>query len=154
MIVLMGFAGMGIDMGYLRYMRGTMQAATDSAARAGVAYEAQNRVGASDTAGMTQAAQQDASSIKDPPVTASHYCACSDSSASTCSTMDCPGNRIIGYVNVDAQTALNTFPPYPALPLRASFLRGRRTLDCWHGSCHGLPAQELPYDAQLHPWLP
>ncbi len=35
MIVLCGFAGLGIDMGYLRYMKRQMQAATDSAALAG-----------------------------------------------------------------------------------------------------------------------
>jgi len=37
MIVLCGFAGLGIDMGYLRYMKRQMQAATDSAALAGAA---------------------------------------------------------------------------------------------------------------------
>ncbi|HVB29741.1 MAG TPA: Tad domain-containing protein [Terriglobia bacterium] len=37
MIVLCGFAGLGIDMGYLRYMKRQMQAATDSAAVAGAA---------------------------------------------------------------------------------------------------------------------
>lgn len=37
MIALCGFAGMGIDMGYLRYMQRRMQAATDSAALAGAA---------------------------------------------------------------------------------------------------------------------
>lgn len=37
MVVLCGFAGMGVDMGYLRYMQRRMQAATDSAALAGAA---------------------------------------------------------------------------------------------------------------------
>jgi Flp pilus assembly protein TadG len=52
MIVLCGFAGMGIDMGYLRYMQRQMQAATDSAALAGAA-----EVGYGD---VTSAAQADA----------------------------------------------------------------------------------------------
>ena len=37
MIVLCGFAGLGIDMGYLRFMKRQMQSATDSAALAGAA---------------------------------------------------------------------------------------------------------------------
>lgn len=52
MIVLCGFAGMGIDMGYLRYMHRQMQAAADSAALAGAA-----EVGYGD---VTSAAQADA----------------------------------------------------------------------------------------------
>jgi Flp pilus assembly protein TadG len=52
-IVLMGFAGLGVDMGYLRYMRRTMQAATDSAALAGAA-----EIGYND---VTSAAKADAS---------------------------------------------------------------------------------------------
>ena len=52
MVVLCGFAGLGIDMGYLRYMRRHMQAATDSAALAGAA-----EVGYGD---VTSAAQADA----------------------------------------------------------------------------------------------
>jgi Putative Flp pilus-assembly TadE/G-like len=53
MIVLCGFAGLGIDMGYLRYMKRQMQAATDSAALAGAA-----EVGYGD---VTSAADADAS---------------------------------------------------------------------------------------------
>lgn len=54
MIVLCGFAGLGIDMGYLRYMQRQMQAAADSAALAGAA-----EVGYGD---VTSAAQADAAS--------------------------------------------------------------------------------------------
>ncbi|HET7214741.1 MAG TPA: Tad domain-containing protein [Terriglobia bacterium] len=53
MIVLCGFAGLGIDMGYLRYMKRQMQSATDSAALAGAA-----EVGYGD---VTTAADSDAS---------------------------------------------------------------------------------------------
>jgi len=86
------------------------------AARAGVQYGAQNRVTASDTAGMTQAAQQDASGINNLTVTPSHYCACSDGTASTCQPTDCASSRIIEYVKVDTQTQLNTLFPYPEFP--------------------------------------
>jgi Flp pilus assembly protein TadG len=88
----------------------------NQAARAGVQYGAQNRVTASDTAGMTQAAQQDASDIKNLTVTASHFCACSDGSASTCQPTDCSGSRILEYVKVDTQTQLHTLLPYPEIP--------------------------------------
>ncbi|HET9176969.1 MAG TPA: pilus assembly protein TadG-related protein [Terriglobia bacterium] len=54
MIVLCGFTGLAIDMGYLRFMKRQMQAATDSAALAGAA-----EVGYAD---VTAAAQTDASS--------------------------------------------------------------------------------------------
>ena len=88
----------------------------DHAARAGVQYGAQNRVTASDTAGMTQAAQEDASSISNLTVNASHYCVCSDGSASTCQPTDCASSRIVEYVKVDTQTQLNTLFPYPGIP--------------------------------------
>jgi Flp pilus assembly protein TadG len=88
----------------------------DQAARAGVAYGAQNRVTASNTTGMTQAAQQDASSISNLTVTASHYCACSDGSTSTCQPTDCSSSRILEYVKVDTQTQLHTLFPYPSMP--------------------------------------
>lgn len=52
MVILCGFAGLGIDMGYLRYMKRQMQAASDSAAMAGAA-----EVGYGD---VTSAAQSDA----------------------------------------------------------------------------------------------
>jgi uncharacterized membrane protein len=54
MIVLCGFTGLAIDMGYLRYMKRQMQAATDSAALAGAA-----EVGYGD---VTSAADADAAS--------------------------------------------------------------------------------------------
>lgn len=53
MVVLCGFAGLGIDMGYLRYMKQHMQAATDSAALAGA-----SELGYGD---VISAAQSDAS---------------------------------------------------------------------------------------------
>jgi len=77
MVVLCGFAGLGIDMGYLRYMRRRMQAATDSAALAGAA-----EVGYGD---VTSAAQADAATngftngtkgttitVNNPPVSGPH----------------------------------------------------------------------------------
>lgn len=88
----------------------------DHAARAGVQYGAQNRVTASDNAGMVQAAAQDASDIDNVTVTSSHFCSCSDGSSSTCQTTDCQGSRILEYVKVDAQAQMHTLLPYPGLP--------------------------------------
>jgi Flp pilus assembly protein TadG len=88
----------------------------DQAARAGVQYGAQNRVTASDNAGMAQAAQDDASGIEDMAVTAGHFCTCSDGSASTCQPTDCSGSRILEYVKVNTQTQLHTLLPYPEIP--------------------------------------
>ncbi|MCL5006494.1 MAG: pilus assembly protein [Acidobacteria bacterium] len=88
----------------------------DNAARAGVQYGAQNRVTASDTAGITQAAQEDASSISNLSVNVSHYCACSDGSASTCQPTDCASSHIVEYLKVDTQTQLNTLFSYPDIP--------------------------------------
>ncbi len=99
----------------------------DQAARAGVAYGAQNRVTASDTSGMTQAAQDDASNISDLTVTASHYCTCADGTSSTCAPSDCSGSRILEYVKVDTQTQMHTLFPYPSLP-RTFTVKGEATM--------------------------
>ena len=99
----------------------------DQAARAGVQYGAQNRVTASDTAGMTNAAQQDASGISGLTVTASHYCACSDGSASTCQPTDCASSRILEYVKVNTQTQMHTLLPYPSLP-RVFTVKGQEVM--------------------------
>ena len=99
----------------------------NQAARAGVQYGAQNRVTASDTAGMTQAAQQDASDINDLPVTASPFCAGSDGSASTCQPTDCASSRILEYVKVNTQTQMRTLLPYPSLP-RSFTVKGQKVM--------------------------
>jgi len=87
-----------------------------SAARAGVQYAAQNRVTASDTPNIVQAAENDASDFGTLSVTPTHYCTCANGSSSTCQSTDCQGSRIIEYSKVDTQTDLQSLFHYPGLP--------------------------------------
>ncbi len=77
MIVLMGFAGMGIDVGYLRYMRRTMQAAADSAALAGTAelgYGDVTSAARADAAtnGFTNGTKGTTVTVNNPPLSGPH----------------------------------------------------------------------------------
>ena len=76
-----------------------------NAARAGVQYGAQNLSTAGDNAGMRQAAINDAPNIAGMTVVATHFCKCSDGSASTCLATDCAGSHRLLYaqVNTSAQ---------------------------------------------------
>src|SRR5216684_902502 len=76
-----------------------------NAARAGVQYGAQNLSTAGDDAGMRQAAINDAPNIAGMTVVATHFCKCSDGSASTCLSTDCTGSHRLLYaqVNTSAQ---------------------------------------------------
>ncbi|MGA7869449.1 MAG: TadE/TadG family type IV pilus assembly protein [Candidatus Binatus sp.] len=80
-----------------------------NAARAGVQYGAQNLSTAADNAGMIQAATNDAPNIARMTVTATHFCKCSDGSASTCLATDCAGSHRLLYAQV------NTSAPYTPL---------------------------------------
>ncbi len=106
--VLLGVAEIG------RYATASIM--VDDAARAGVQYAAQNKVTASDTAQIIQAAQADASEISNLTVTPSDYCTCADGSSSTCQPTDCQGSRIIEYVKVDTETQLPSLFGYFAFP--------------------------------------
>lgn len=77
MIALCGFAGMGIDMGYLRYMQRHMQAATDSAALAGAAeidYGDVSAAARADAAknGFTNDVKGTTITVNNPPLSGSH----------------------------------------------------------------------------------
>jgi Flp pilus assembly protein TadG len=80
-----------------------------NAARAGVQYGAQNLTTAADNAGMQSAASNDAPNITGMTATASHYCVCSDGSASTCLATDCSGSHRLLY------TQVTTSAPYAPL---------------------------------------
>ncbi|MGB0062200.1 TadE/TadG family type IV pilus assembly protein [Candidatus Binatus sp.] len=71
-----------------------------NAARAGVQYGAQNLSTAGDNAGMQQAAINDAPSLAGMTATATHFCVCSDGSASTCLSTDCAGSHRLLYTQV------------------------------------------------------
>ncbi|MGC2032927.1 MAG: TadE/TadG family type IV pilus assembly protein [Steroidobacteraceae bacterium] len=71
-----------------------------NAARAGVQYGAQNLSTAGDNAGMQQAAMNDAPGLTGMTATATHFCKCSDGSASTCLSTDCAGSHRLLYTQV------------------------------------------------------
>lgn len=90
-----------------------------NAARAGVAYGAQNHITASDTLGMTTAAKNDGSNVTILSATASHFCQCSGTGSSTCSSGDCTSgtnNRILEFVQVNTTAAVDPLIHVPGLP--------------------------------------
>lgn len=95
-----------------------------NAAHAGVQYGAQSLASASDSTGMQNAAQIDWGSATGFTATASHYCKCSDGTASTCLSTDCPLplHRIL-WVQVIVAGSLNSLLAYPALPRTFSISR-------------------------------
>ncbi len=76
-----------------------------NAARAGVQYGAQNLSTAGDNAGMQQAAVNDAPNLVGMTATATHFCVCSDGSASTCLSTDCAGSHRLLYAQVNTSAA-------------------------------------------------
>jgi Flp pilus assembly protein TadG len=106
-MVLAVFAGLltgGIEIGRLAYMYMTLV----SAARAGVQYGAQSETTAIDNNGMKTAAQNDATNISGMTATSSHFCKCSDGTASTCAAGDCSTSTMILYVQVVTTGTFNT----------------------------------------------
>jgi Flp pilus assembly protein TadG len=95
-----------------------------NAARAGVAYAAQNHITASDTARIQLAATQAApnvTSMGTPAVTLS--CSCSDGTAITCAnagTNCISPARIIEYVQVNTSASVNTAFHYPGISNRVT----------------------------------
>ena len=80
-----------------------------NAARAGVQYGSRNLSTAADNAGMQQAAANDAPNLTGMTAAASHFCLCSDGTASTCLSTDCAGSHRLLYTQVD------TSAPYTPL---------------------------------------
>jgi Flp pilus assembly protein TadG len=76
-----------------------------NAARAGVQYGAQNLTTAADNAGMRSAASSDAPNITGMTATATHFCVCSDGTASTCLSTDCSGSHRLLYAQVDTSAS-------------------------------------------------
>lgn len=80
-----------------------------NAARAGVQYGSQSLTTAADHTGMQNAAAADAPNIAGMTTTATHFCKCSDGSASTCLSTDCASSHRLVYTQVD------TSAPYTPL---------------------------------------
>jgi hypothetical protein len=98
-----------------------------NAAHAGVAYGSLSHTDAADNAGMQLAATQEAPDVSGISATASHFCKCSDGTASTCAVTDCSLTRIIEYVQV---TTTATYDPkiyVPGLP-RSYTLNGNAVM--------------------------
>ncbi len=95
-----------------------------NAAHAGVQYGAQSLSAASDDTGMTNAAKVDWGSATGFSASPSHFCKCSDGSASTCLSTDCPLplHRIL-WVQVIVTGSLNSLLAYPGLPRTFSISR-------------------------------
>ena len=87
-----------------------------NAALAGVQYGAQSRVTALDIAGMKLAALADGSNVSGLSATATHFCSCSDGSASTCLGGDCSTSRIVEYVQVNTTVTITPSFHVPTLP--------------------------------------
>jgi Flp pilus assembly protein TadG len=88
-----------------------------NAARAGVSYGAQSGLTASDTAGITWAATHDGVNIPGMSVSsvALGYI-CSDGSASTGASSDCPNSHIEETLTVQTQVTMNPLVHVPGLP--------------------------------------
>ena len=80
-----------------------------NAARAGVQYGSQSLTTAADNAGMQTAATNDAPNLVGMTATATHFCICSDGTASTCLATDCASSHRLLY------TQVNTSAPYTPL---------------------------------------
>ncbi len=86
-----------------------------NAAHAGVQYGAQSATTASDTAGMQQAALDDASDLPGLTATASNFCECPPSAAHvSCSSTNCSGMEMWAQVNTSVQ--FHTLMNYPGIP--------------------------------------
>jgi Flp pilus assembly protein TadG len=95
-----------------------------NAASAGVQYGARDLNTANDAPGMRLAALNDGADVSSLVATPSHFCKCSDGTASTCAPTDCSGIRIVEYVQVNTSATVSPSVALPGLP-RAFTLTGR-----------------------------
>ena len=91
-----------------------MSTALVSAARAGVEYGAQSTTAASDTAGMKQAALNDATNLSGVTATASKFCECPPSTSHVSCSPTCSGMEM--YVQVNTSANFRTLVSYPGIP--------------------------------------
>ena len=110
-ILFMITLGIGAyDFGNLGYQK----IAITSAARAGVQYGAQDQVTAADTAGMIQAARNDAADVNgELAITARQYCSCPGQGEVSCSILCADGSFSYMYVEVAAEDQVELLFPYP-----------------------------------------
>jgi Flp pilus assembly protein TadG len=93
-----------------------------NAARAGVAYGAQNHTTASDTTGMQTAATDDGPNVTGLAATATNFCACSTAPSTqvSCSTVlsscSTPPAHSLEYVKVTTTATVDPLIHFPGLP--------------------------------------
>ncbi|MDE3105881.1 MAG: pilus assembly protein [Acidobacteriota bacterium] len=110
--LLLLFLGI-VEFGYLFYVG----IEVSNAAQAGVMYGAQTHASASDTPGMQAAALAEGVNVASLSAAASHFCSCSGGSGtSTCTYGDCPGYRILEFVQVNTQATVAPPVTLPGLP--------------------------------------
>ncbi len=90
-----------------------------NAAMAGVQYGTHNAQTAGDVAGIQAAAANDAANITLGTTNVSHSCICSNGSASTCLSTDCPGSNIETILTVQTQATFD--PGFHVIGLPNSF---------------------------------
>jgi Flp pilus assembly protein TadG len=88
-----------------------------SAARAGVQYGAQNLTTVSDSAGMQNAALAGAPNLTGMTATGSHFCRCSDGTASTCLATDCAASHRLMYVSTNTSATYTPWFSWPGIPV-------------------------------------
>src|ERR1700691_251735 len=104
-----------------------------NAAEAGALYAAQSRANAANTAGITQAATNDASNVLSVTATATTTCAC-QSAAGTLTTLACTGtttcvspSQVVEWVNVVTAAKITPMFQLPGLPATLT-LNGNATM--------------------------
>jgi Flp pilus assembly protein TadG len=103
-----------------------------NAAEAGALYAAQSRANAANTAGITQAATNDASNVLSVTATATTTCAC-QSAAGTLTTLACTGttclspSQVVEWVNVVTAAKVTPMFQLPGLPTTLT-LNGNATM--------------------------
>jgi Flp pilus assembly protein TadG len=98
-----------------------------NAASAGALFGTRSVGAASDVAGITQAAQNDAQNLLGMSVAATKYCQCPDGSSIACSATSCAGGaKSLLYCSVTTQYSFRTMAPYPGVP--AQLLIAKRVI--------------------------
>jgi Flp pilus assembly protein TadG len=104
-----------------------------NAAEAGALYGSQNRANAANTAGMIQAAKNDASNLVTVTATPTTSCAC-QSAAGTYTTLSCAAttscvtpSQVVEWVTVNTSSTIDPTFHYPGLPTSLT-LHGQATM--------------------------
>lgn len=107
------------------------QSGVTQAARAGTQYAVLDQANATDTAGMIQAARDEAEDVDNElNITARNFCRCPDSAVEVSCSSNCPDGQYAPlYVEVTVEDTLDMLFDYPGLPEANSYtLRSTSTM--------------------------